>query len=110
MSTIGKRLKLIRKHKGMTQKQLAEMLKVTENYIYRLENDKRNIQENTIEILKLNLNINKDWLMTGNGEMFIDPLEGIEASEHLKVLCRKIMDLPQDQQDKVLKMIDTFLE
>lgn len=110
MNTVGERLKFIRKQKGMTQKQLAEMLKVTENFIYRLENNKRNIQENSIELLKLNLNVNKNWLLTGEGEVFIDPLEGLDASEHLKTLCRKIMNLPHDQQDKVLKLIDTFLE
>lgn len=107
--TIGDRLKYLRKQKRLTQKQMADKCGCTENFIYRLEHNKRKIQETTLSLLKLNFNANKEWILTGEGEMYGDPLDGVEGELHLKNLVRQILDLPQEQQDHVFKIIDTFL-
>lgn len=42
ISTFGKVLKRVRIHRGLTQKELAESIKITVTYVSLLENDNRN--------------------------------------------------------------------
>lgn len=49
MSTVGERIKQGRNTKGMTQKQLAKKLGVSENYINDVENGRKVVEEKFIE-------------------------------------------------------------
>ncbi|WP_346936221.1 helix-turn-helix domain-containing protein [Clostridium sp.] len=49
MSTVGERIKQGRNAKGMTQKQLAKKLGVSENYINDVENGRKVVEEKFIE-------------------------------------------------------------
>ena len=71
--TIGENIKRIRKEKGLTQKQLAEMLGVTQQMIGTYENNKRTPKLDTalkiakaldvdvLDLLGLNVNIDKTF-------------------------------------------------
>ena len=110
MKTIGERLKFIRTNAKMTQKEMAEKIGLKQNSISVLEKNQRTIQQPTVELLKINFGINEKWLLKGIGEPYVDPLEDEEGDEHVKELTRKILTLPEDQQEKILKLIDLYLE
>jgi len=69
MDTLGGRLKHARKNKGFTQDSLAETIGVSRGVIFNLEKNKTEPQTIVINAICQTLNINKDWLMNGSGEM-----------------------------------------
>lgn len=70
MSTLSERLKELRKAKGLTQQQLGDLLQVSKQAIANIEVGHNNPSLDFICKLIENLNVNSNWLITGNGEMF----------------------------------------
>ncbi len=64
------RIKLIRKTLGMTQEQLAQRLGVGKAALSMIETGKSGLSSRNRNILVQDLNVNPDWLDTGEGEMF----------------------------------------
>lgn len=69
MDTLGKRLRFARKKKGYTQAILAGKIGVSRGVIFNLEKDKTEPQAIVINAVCQTLQINKDWLLYGTGEM-----------------------------------------
>lgn len=69
MDSLGKRLYYARKKKGYTQDSLANTIGVSRGVIYNLEKDKTTPQEIVINAICHTLLVNKNWLLTGSGEM-----------------------------------------
>jgi len=72
---IGKRLQEFRKTLGITQKEFAKLFGVSEITIRRYELGKTKLDVDFILQLKERFNLNPNWLLTGEGEMFIKPKE-----------------------------------
>ena len=68
---VNERIKALRKELKMSQDVVAEKLGLTKNYISLVENGNRKLSEQSIKVLCSILNVNEEWLRTGNGEMFI---------------------------------------
>ncbi len=64
------RVKLIRKALKMTQEQLAQRLGVGKTALSMIETGKSGLSSRNKNILVQELNVNPDWLDTGEGEMF----------------------------------------
>ena len=64
------RVKLIRKALKMTQEQLAQRLGVGKTALSMIETGKSGLSARNKNILVQELNVNPDWLDTGEGEMF----------------------------------------
>lgn len=70
---IGKRVKEARKAKGLkTQLELAELLNTSRDRIANIESDRIAIDDMFVAFFCEKLNINEDWLLTGEGEMFAE--------------------------------------
>lgn len=110
MNNIGKRIKLIRKEIGMTQSEFGAKLRLSQDQISSFELGKRNPQLDTIDLIEIHFGVNREWLINGTGEMYNDPFESLDGPESLKELGRKIIQLPDKQYDKLIKMINAFLE
>ena len=82
MNTLGERLYYIRKSKGYTQDSLAESIGVSRGVIFNLEKNKTQPQLIVINAICQTLNINKEWLVNGIGEME----DTHEASQSTKIL------------------------
>ena len=83
METIGERLKFFRKKKNMTQGELAIALGVTAGFISKIESGLQEPSEPIIKLLEYSYGLNKEWLLTGKGEMYYascggEPPEGGE--------------------------------
>ncbi|OQX50295.1 hypothetical protein B5M47_03960 [candidate division CPR3 bacterium 4484_211] len=70
---IGCRIRIYRKKKGLTVKQLAKIIGISQGSLSDIENEKTKPSAKTITSLVRNTDINPDWLLTGEGEMFIRP-------------------------------------
>ena len=64
--TIGENIKRIRKERGLTQKELGELLDMTQSAIGQFENDKTSPKTDTIEKIASALGVSPSELMKGN--------------------------------------------
>lgn len=79
LDTAGKRIRFLREHFGLEKPDLIRILNSSKSTIYRLEGDKGSgPSENILNALKINFLANPDWIMTGEGDMFIAPEEYID--------------------------------
>ena len=99
---IGKRIKMYRMAKGLTQEELAEKIGLSRNYysaaergIYSLNIDK------IVEIINI-LDCTAD-------EIFADVInKGYQVKSSL--LSEKISKLPKEEQERILAIVDTLVE
>lgn len=100
--SIGKRLKLARKHAGLTQTELADKLKgiMTQQNISLLENEITTGTEYIVQ-LALACGVNPQWLAMGEGEMLTGNLAYLsqEMQAHLIVL----QELPEYARTEVIR-------
>lgn len=70
MEAIGDRIKRLRKKiLDKTQKEFGEHIGLKPNSVSDIESGKNNLTEQTANAICREFEINKDWLLTGEGEM-----------------------------------------
>ena len=75
------RLKLIRKHFGLSQSQFAQKINRSPGFLSNVETGRSEISESTVHSVCTAFGINETWLVSGNGEMFADGREVAEADK-----------------------------
>ncbi len=71
MSTIGDRIKIVRKMAGCTQQKFADTLGLKQNTIATYEMGRATPSDRTISDICREFRINEKWLRTGEGDMQI---------------------------------------
>lgn len=66
---ICERFKEIRMSLNMKQGDFAKEIKTTQGHVSDIENKRKGVSDRVIEIICLKYNINKKWLLKGEGEM-----------------------------------------
>lgn len=100
---IGKRIRLLRLERGMTQEQLEERADLGTNYVYKLEHLAPNIKINTLERVMQALEVDI--------ETFFDmAVTNKEKEDDLTQLVQHLKSLPQEKQKKVIDAITVLLE
>ena len=107
MSTIGARIKEIRKSAGYTQQRFADKLGLKQNTVATYEMDKTTPSDRTISDICREFGVDRVWLETGKGEPFVkisreeelravfaDVLTGTET--HKNAFIAAIAQLPED--------------
>ena len=69
---MNKRIKEIRKMLDMTQAEFSSKIGLSRNFIAQIETGAKMPSDRTISDICREFNINKDWLLTGNGEATIE--------------------------------------
>ena len=80
---MNKRLKEIRKSLNMTQKEMGKVLGIANTSVSEIEKGNAILTERNQNLLCEKLNVNKEWLETGSGEMFRPVLPVDEFSQLL---------------------------
>jgi transcriptional regulator with XRE-family HTH domain len=84
MNTIGNRLEYVRKQKGFTYSQLADLVGITGDAI-RIAVKRDKVKDYYINVFSEKFEINRDWLLTGNGDIISsDPTEMEAIKSYLK--------------------------
>ena len=89
---IGKRIRQIRKLKGLTQKSFAESLYISQNFLSEVESGKAKPSVTLLALIEYRYQISKEWLMTGKGSIQAAQAAGEEsgiASPELKIITPK---------------------
>ena len=95
---MNERIKTLRKELKMSQDVFAEKLGLTKNSISLVENGNRNLSEQSIKVLCSILNVNEEWLRTGNGKMF----KSRTREQEIGAFVNEVMELNDDSFEKKL--------
>lgn len=116
------RIKQIRKAKGLTQVEFGEKIGVKGNTITNYENGLRNPTDAVILSICREFEVNKEWLETGKGEMFIQKTENEKIAEFLADVLKAgeddqrykfitaISQLDEDEWNTIQKMAEMFVK
>ena len=107
--TQGERVLEIRKVLGLTMDKFGEKLGVQKSAISKIEKDKVNLSDQMVKLICREYNVNYDWLMDDDGEMFSDlpqtVLDELCSQYELDDLDRFIVELyvglPKDVRDGI---------
>lgn len=89
---MNNRFKEIREKLGFSQEKFGEIIGLSKSGISNIESGQRNVTDKHIKLLCSELNINPDWLRTGEGEMFNESDE-FSLDEYAKQNGMSEMDL-----------------
>lgn len=98
---IGKRIRLLRLQKGLTQEQVEELADLGTNYVYKLEHLETNIKIDTLEkvMTALDSDIASFFDITPKDE---DP--------HIAELVSNLKSISKEQQKEILSAFDTIIK
>lgn len=69
---INERVREVRSALGLTQTEFGQRLVIAQGYLTNIETGKREVTEKIRKLLCLQFNVNEEWLLTGNGSMFLE--------------------------------------
>jgi len=104
-TALGERIAASRQHAGLTQKELAARLKVTQRVVAYWEREAVSLRAEQIDALATALNISADSLV-GRKE---PKTRGSGPVGRAKRLFNAISQLPRHQQEKVIAILEPFV-
>ncbi|MBQ2788879.1 MAG: helix-turn-helix transcriptional regulator [Thermoguttaceae bacterium] len=124
METIALRIRKLRKHLGLSQKEFAQKLNRKQSTVGMWESGERNVPDFTYLGLAQVFGVREEWLRTGEGEMFASaaspestanlpsPFEYAQAqgcNETISRLFARYCALPKDGKEAFEKIVDALL-
>ncbi|MFR1705787.1 helix-turn-helix domain-containing protein [Eubacterium callanderi] len=111
------KVKELRKHLNLTQKEFGERIGLKPNSISDIENGKNSLTDIVLKSICKEFNVNEEWLRTGKGEMFVDVLPEDELGAYLgkigtgdypeiERIIKAYFRLPEESQ----RAVDLFLK
>ena len=107
-SDLGKRLRNARKRAGLTQKQVAEALGITQQYVTIWERKEKSINLNLLVKLADLFNVSIDELMGGKTSM-AGKKESTGPTGRLKRSFNSASELSRRQQEKISEVVDAMV-
>lgn len=99
LTDMGLRIQALRKQMDMTQETLAECAGMTSQTISTAELGKKALRPENIVKLSRALGVSTDYLLTGR-----------RNSVDYTIMDGKLRDIPPDEYDRIMRMIDIMLE
>ena len=103
---IGQRLRDFRKVKKITQEELANVLNLDTANISFYENGKTAPSLQSLEIMRITYNLNINWLLSGEGTMFLDS-EKDSKKDNNDAIDKDTID---ETKDKLIEKLKAELE
>jgi len=107
MNKINERIKQIRSELKISQCDFSRQIYISQSSLGEIETGNRNVNDRIIQLISLQFNVNKEWLKSGKGKMFITEKPDIKL-EHLidiyKQLEEPLQDYLLEQSENLLKL------
>ncbi|MDR1587680.1 MAG: helix-turn-helix transcriptional regulator [Treponema sp.] len=84
-SSISSRLKSIRKFLKLSQKDFSRGIYISQSYYNEIEMGKRKINKRIIELVATKYNANREWIMTGRGDMWSEAPPNIRVEQMINI-------------------------
>lgn len=101
------RLKELRKTLGLKQREVAERLGVTTGVVGGWECGRDSIPDSRIRLLCKEYNVRREWLETGEGEMFEPETAKEKAQEEF--ITGVFEKLTPEQQERILNALRAYI-
>jgi transcriptional regulator with XRE-family HTH domain len=85
MTNIHDRLKKIRKHLNLSIRDFSKEIYVSHSLYGQVEHGDRDPTDRIIQLISSRFNINKEWIMTGKGDMFSSDPPDIRLDKILEI-------------------------
>jgi len=85
MTNIHDRLKKIRKHLNLSIRDFSKEIYVSHSLYGQVEHGDREPSDRIIQLISSRFNINKEWIMTGKGDMFLSEPPDIRLDRILEI-------------------------
>ena len=105
ISGINQRVKEVRQALNMPQAKFAKALSMSNGYVAQVELGNTKVNDRIIKLMHFVLNVNEEWLRTGEGDMFEE-----KPNTQLALAISSFKELKPIYQEYVLKQIDQLLE
>ena len=107
MDYVNDRIKQIRTALNINQRDFAKRIYISQTLLGNIELGNRNVNDRTIQLISTAFNVNKNWLLTGEGEIFTTPTVDIKLSnliDNFNQLEDTLKDFLIDQSKSLLKI------
>jgi transcriptional regulator with XRE-family HTH domain len=109
---IGERIAQVRNFHRLTQREFATAISIHQSTVALFEKGRRQIKDLYIKVICDEFGVDRDWLLTGVGEMFPTSSETFEKfaqEQNLSEIDREIVRMYLDlDQELKLRMIGDF--
>ncbi|MDR2718177.1 MAG: helix-turn-helix transcriptional regulator [Treponema sp.] len=83
--SINARIKATRKALGLSQRAFCRGIFLSQGFYAQIESGLKKANERIYELIATKYNVNKDWLLTGKGEMFSGPTPDVELEQLIEI-------------------------
>jgi len=83
--SITVRIKTVRKALGLSQRAFCRGIFLSQGFYAQIESGLKNANERIYELISTKYNVNKEWLLTGEGEMFSGPAPDVELEQLIEI-------------------------
>jgi len=104
---LGERVKELRSALGLSQRQFARKIFVSQTLVNEVEVGKRKIQFRILHLIAYQFKVNIEWLKQGTGEMFNTPPPDARLEHIIEIfhkLDRPLQDYLLSQSKEMLKI------
>ena len=104
---IKERIKILRQTLNISQRDFAKRIYISQTLLGDIELGNRNVSDRTVQLISTEFNVNKDWLLTGNGKMFAAPPPDIQLIKLIEIynqLDKSLKDYLLDHSKGLLKI------
>jgi transcriptional regulator with XRE-family HTH domain len=102
---INERIKEARRVLKLSQINFAKTIYISNGYLAEIELGNRRVNDRLIQLITTSFGINKHWLVTGEGPMFMTT-----PDQKLNRITSLFKELSPKFQDYVLKQMDQLIE
>jgi transcriptional regulator with XRE-family HTH domain len=83
--SINARIKTVRKALGLSQRAFCRGIFLSQGFYAQIESGLKKANERIYELISTKYNVNKEWLLTGKGEMFSGPAPNVELEQLIEI-------------------------
>jgi transcriptional regulator with XRE-family HTH domain len=83
--SVSVRIKTVRKALGLSQRAFCKGIFLSHSFYAQIESGTRKANERIYELISTKYKVNKDWLLTGKGEMFSGPSPDVELEQLIEI-------------------------
>jgi len=101
------RIKQVRLALNVSQRDFAKRVYISQTLLGDIELGNRNVNDRTVQLISTEFNVNKDWLISGKGEMFSAPPVDLQLENLIDIfnqLDNGLRDYLLDQSKGLLKI------
>jgi transcriptional regulator with XRE-family HTH domain len=83
--SVNSRIKAVRKTLGLSQRAFCKGIFLSQGFYAQIEGGIKKANERICELISGKYNVNREWLLTGKGEMFSGPAPDVELEQLIEI-------------------------